>query len=126
MINNDNILKIGGKMLSKAPLSIVLATIIVIISLFKFSFAIDPLFFQENVENRSDQPVWTSMIDKLIISRGPAEFILIDGELTLFDFGSGIPCALVFDGEIEFNYSPPRPRWRDISLIVFMAKIRSN
>jgi len=86
---------------------------LVIISVVGFIFttgnvvAFDVELFIDNFKNRKDQKVLVGHIDSLAIIRGNAEFYLTDGELTMFDFGCGRPCAMVFDGKVRFIYSPP-------------------
>lgn len=69
--------------------------------------AFNPLTLRDNIESHNNQTAWSSRVANLEINRGPSKFICSDGELTLFDFGSGVPCALVFEGDINFVYTPP-------------------
>jgi len=72
-----------------------------------FAGAFDVETFIANFENKNDQTALVSQIDSLTIIRGPAEFHLGQGELTLLDFGCGTPCAMVFKGKVHFIFSPP-------------------
>ncbi|MCP4583915.1 MAG: M1 family metallopeptidase [candidate division Zixibacteria bacterium] len=69
--------------------------------------AFDVDTFVSNFENRNDQTAFVGQIDSLTIIRGNFEFHLGQGELTVLDFGGGMPCAMVFDGPVRFRYSPP-------------------
>lgn len=71
------------------------------------AFGFDTQAFIDNFNSKNNQTVKVAAIDSLTIIRGPAEFHLSKGRLTLFDFGSGIPCAAVFDGDARFVYTPP-------------------
>ena len=84
-----------------------LGLILLIIFRVNNSFAFDPQTFKDNIDNKNDQTVLTGHIDSLTIIRGNAEFYLSDGEISLFNFGSSIPCAMYFTGMVHFRYTPP-------------------
>ncbi len=88
-------------------ISLSLAVITFILSFYQLVFAFKPLDFQDNINNKNNQLVRSGKISSIEINRGPASFTFSDGELTLFDFGSNMPCGLVFEGDIDFRYTPP-------------------
>ena len=88
-------------------------TIILIALLANFAGAFDVETFIANFENKNDQTVLVGQIDSLTIIRGPAEFHLGQGELTLFDFGWDKPSAMYFKGSCRFAYIPPDDIERD-------------
>lgn len=91
----------------KRPLGNLCLTAILIAILANFAGAFEVETFIENFEYGNEQMVLVGQIDSLSIVRGQFEFHLGKGELTLFDFGGGIPCAMVFKGPVHFIYSPP-------------------
>jgi len=91
----------------KRPIWNLCLTTISIVLLANFAVAFDVETFIANFENKNDQTVLVGQIDSLSIIRGQFEFYLGQGELTLMDFGGGIPCAMVFKGKVHFIYSPP-------------------
>ena len=70
-------------------------------------YGFDAQEFIDNFANRGEQTVRVALIDSLTFRRGQAEFHLGKGILSLLDFGSGIPCAMVFEGKAQFVYTPP-------------------
>ena len=68
---------------------------------------IDIKTFENNFNDNNKQLVWRQGIDSLQLNRGNAKFYLGKGNLTLFDFGTGRPCAAYFDGPVHYTYNPP-------------------
>ena len=84
-----------------------IAIIITAILFFQSAYASpDAMLIVNNIEKNEHQSVQVGSVENLTIARGNAIFNF-SGELTLFDFGSGRICAMVFEGQGNFNYIPP-------------------
>ena len=71
------------------------------------SKSITPQEIVYNIEKNDKQSVLKGRVESYEIVRGNARFQLGPGELTLFDFGSGMIAAMAFNGFGRFYYAPP-------------------
>ncbi len=88
---------------------------IIVFAVLQILFCLNiPVFSQEiagtiidNMMEGEKQSVLYGRIDTLSITRGPISYYFGAGDVTLFDFGSGRPLAMVYRGSGKIVYNPP-------------------